>query len=168
MPDSLFPRPAIPGRSIETPWLAPPVLAHLDALLSSYLRLLGQELTPPASLLERAAVLWQSPLVLVSHDAEADPTFVYANRTALGLWEMTWAEFTTLKSRESAEPVEQAERERLLHEVEETGFSANYAGIRRTRNGRRFRIEGVTVWEVHDAAGRRLGQAASFDRWTFL
>jgi hypothetical protein len=81
---------------------------------------------------------------------------------------MTWAEFTTLKSRESAEKVEQPERERLLHEVETTGFTANYAGIRRTRSGRRFRIEGVTVWEVHDAAGRRLGQAASFDRWTFL
>jgi len=168
MPDSLFPRPVIPGRFIETPWLAPQVLAHLDALLASYARLLGQELIPAAPSPERAAALWQSPLVLVSHNAEADPTFVYANRTALDLWEMTWAEFTTLKSRESAEPVEQAERERLLHEVEETGFTADYAGIRRTRGGRRFRIEGVTVWEVHDAVGRRLGQAASFDRWTFL
>lgn len=148
--------------------MAPSVLAHLEATLASYERLLGRELIGGGSILDRAAALWQSPLVLVSHGAEADPTFVYANRTALDLWEMTWAEFTTLKSRQSAEFVEQAERERLLHEVETTGFTANYAGIRRTRSGRRFRIEGVAVWEVHDAGGRRLGQAASFDRWTFL
>jgi hypothetical protein len=158
---------------VETPWMAPSVLAHLEATLASYRRLLGCELIAGMSLTkhtpaEQAAEVWQSPLVLVSHGAEADPTFVYANRSALDLWEMTWAEFTTLKSRESAERVEQAERERLLHEVETTGFTANYAGIRRTRSGRRFRIEGVTVWEVHDATGRRLGQAASFDHWTFL
>ena len=40
--------------------------------------------------------------------------FCYANRNAQGLWGLTWDEFIRLPSRLSAEPLVQAERERLL------------------------------------------------------
>ena len=45
---------------------------------------------------------------------EADPVFCYANRTAQRLWGLTWDEFIRLPSRHSAEPLVQAERDRLL------------------------------------------------------
>lgn len=148
--------------------MTPAVLAHLDGLLSSHARLLGRELILPGPLTERARSLWHSPLVVVSHGLGSDPVFVYGNRTALDLFATSWADFTGMKSRDSAEPVAQAERERLLREVERNGYIDSYAGVRRAATGRRFRIEDVLVWEVKDATGRRLGQAAAFDRWTFL
>jgi len=166
MPDSLFPRPTATGR--RAPELTPSLLAHLEALVASHARLLGRELLPLGEPTERLSALWRSPLVVVTHGLGADPTFVYANRAALELWETTWDDFTSMKSRDSAEPGEQAERERLLRQVEQDGFIPDYAGIRRSSSGRRFRIEGITVWEVHDAVGQRLGQAAAFDSWTFL
>lgn len=148
--------------------MTPTLLAHLDGMLSSYARLLRKELILPGPLTDRAMALWQSRVVVVSHGLGADPTFVYGNRTALELWATSWAEFTGMKSRESAEPVTQPERERLLREVQQNGFIDHYSGVRRAQNGRRFRIENVIVWEVTDTTGRRLGQAATFDRWTYL
>jgi len=168
MADSFFPRHVVRSLPPDTPWMTPAVLGHLDALLSSYARLLGRELILPGPLTDRAMALWQSPTVVVTHGLGADPIFVYGNRAALELWVTTWTAFTNMKSRDSAELLSQQEREQLLRKVELRGFIQDYSGVRRTLTDRRFRIEGVTVWEVTDTTGRRLGQAACFDRWTFL
>lgn len=168
MADSFFPRRVVPSLPPDTPWMKPALLAHLDALLTSYGRLLGRELILPGALTDRALRLWQSPTAVVTHGVDPDPVFLYGNLAALDLFAATWTELTHMKSRESAETASQPERERLLREVAANGYIDNYSGVRRALNGRRFRIEGVVVWEVTDATGRRLGQAAAIDRWTFL
>jgi hypothetical protein len=73
-----------------------------------------------------------------------------------------------LPSRETAEPGEQAERERLLQTVTKQGYIDNYRGIRITKSGRRFLIEQATVWNLLDENGGHYGQAATFSQWRFL
>lgn len=154
-----------------TPWLFPSVIAHVELYLASYRRLVGVELLPCTASLsgeERARLLFTAPFVAVSHGTEADPLFNYGNRTALALWEMPWEELVGLPSRYSAEADHRAERERLLQSVAERGYATDYAGIRASKNGRRFRIEQATVWNLVDERGIRHGQGATFARWTFL
>ena len=71
-------------------------------------------------------------------------------------------------SRLTAEPVHRDERARLLERTTRQGFVDDYAGVRISRSGKRFRIEQAIVWNVLDGEGRIHGQAATFDRWTRL
>ena len=50
----------------------------------------------------------------------------------------------------------------LLDRVTSSGFIDDYAGIRISAKGRRFRIENAIVWNLIDADGVRHGQAATF------
>lgn len=117
-----------------------------------------------------ARALYESPRPLVSHGAEADPIFCYANAAALRLWGMGWEAFTRLPSRHSAEDVAdiQTDRSRLLQEAAERGWVEDYEGIRRAADGRRFRIGQTVLWTLTDADGRKLGQAAQIGRVTPL
>lgn len=99
---------------------------------------------------------------------EADPVLNYGNAAALSLWEMDWLEFTRTPSRFTAEAPNREERARLLAEVTQNGFITNYAGVRITRSGRRFRIAQATVWNLLANDGSHAGQAATFSRWGFL
>lgn len=62
----------------------------------------------------QAQALFDAPRVVVSHQTQADPVLCYGNRKALALWEMDLATLTSTPSRLTAEPVERAERQRLL------------------------------------------------------
>ncbi len=115
-----------------------------------------------------ARALYEAPFALLAHDAAADPAFSYANLTAQRVFEMPWAIIVGLPSRLSAEPVARAERERLLATVAAQGYIDDYAGVRVSASGRRFRVEGATVWNVIDAAGTYVGQAACFATWRDL
>ncbi len=145
------------------------LLRHGGILCASYTRLTGRELVP-AQLTpqQRVEALDAAPFAVVSHGTQPDPMFNYANRTALALFEMDWAAFTRLPSRLSAEPLERGERERLLACVAQDGFVDDYSGVRISASGRRFRIEGATVWNLHDEHGRFYGQAALLRQWRFL
>ena len=90
------------------------------------------------------------------------------NRQAQRLFGYGWEEFTRLPSRLSAEPVSQEERQRLLDEARSKGYIDDGQGIRIARDGTRFRIENVILWNVTDDHGNSVGQAAIFDRWTRL
>lgn len=141
---------------------------HLLLLLQSFRRWTGRELaagTHPGNL---AKTLFDAPFVLVSHGPEADPVLNYGNRLALELWELTWEELVSTPSRLTAETPDRAERERLLAEVTAQGYIDHYSGVRISKHGRRFRIEGATVWNLLDEAGRYCGQAATFSHWVFL
>ena len=59
-------------------------------------------------------------------------------------------------------------RDKLLREVAANGFITGYEGVRVSATGLRFRIENVTIWNLTAANGQPAGQAAAFDRWTFL
>ena len=143
-----------------TPSDSDPRLALIPA---SYRRLTGRLLVPEGSGL--AESLWNAPRVIVAHGTEADPVFFYGNRLALAVFETDFAAFTAMPSRLSAEPVARAERERLLARVLADGFIDDYAGVRISARGRRFRIARATVWNLVDGEGRRHGQAATFVGW---
>jgi MEKHLA domain len=107
---------------------------------------------------------YDAPAALLMHGNEADPLFCYANRTAQGLFGLTWDEFTRLPSRLSAEPLVRAERDSLLARVRAQGFIDDYQGVRIAKDGTRFRISNAVVWMVVvDSATH--GQAALFRDW---
>jgi len=140
---------------------------HAELIISSYHRWTGKDLVKQ----ERSGegiyrALYKAPYGVVSHNTEDDPIFNYGNQTALRLFEMDWPEFTKLASRKSAEPVNRAERERLINHVSKQGFIDDYRGVRISSSGKRFMIEDATVWNIVDERGVYYGQAAVFYRWS--
>jgi hypothetical protein len=148
----------------DLPAVTEETLRRLGLLVSSYRRLTGKHLIDP-----NAADLWQAcwaaPRVIVAHGTEADPIFFYGNQLALSCFELDFAGFTRLPSRYSAEPLLREERDALLARVSARGFIDDYAGVRVSASGKRFRIEQAVVWNLLDDAGQRHGQAATFERW---
>ncbi|MDJ0864135.1 MAG: MEKHLA domain-containing protein [Gammaproteobacteria bacterium] len=142
---------------------------HVAVLHRSLREWTGRELLDPRLSARAAArALFFAPFAVVSHTPDPDPIFSYANAIALQLFEMTWAGFTTLPSRLSAESLVREERASLLARVASQGYIDDYSGVRISRSGRRFLIEQATVWNLMDEAGRGCGQAAMFSRWRSL
>ena len=139
----------------------------LQIIVDSYARLTGRALITDTDDDVRSA-LWRAPAVIVAHGTQIDPVFFYGNQTALDVFEMSFAEFTQLPSRFSAEPIQREERAEFLRRVSRDGFIADYSGIRISATGKRFLIERAVVWNLLDAAGFRHGQAATFTDWTTL
>lgn len=136
---------------------------HVADLLRSHHELTGKHLIAPAD--EAAVFAYHAPFVLLSHDGASDPLLTYGNLAAQRLFAMDWGKLVGTPSRETAEAPERAEREELLHRVAENGFIDDYSGIRIAADGRRFRILNATVWNVYDAQGKHIGQAAAFSQW---
>ncbi len=142
---------------------------HAELLISNYRRLTGKDLVEKGLAgVEKYRALYDAPYGVVSHNTQDDPVFNYGNRTALELFQMDWSTFTTLPSRRSAEPVNRAERARLLARVSKFGFIDDYRGIRISSTGMRFRIEDATVWNLVNEKDLYCGQAAVFYKWTEL
>ena len=149
-------------------WNNPAVIEWSGFLLDSFRVAAGRELIERYSPRVDAQELFIMARVVVSHGLGADPIFNYANRAAQGLWNLDWARFTTMPSRLSAEPVDQAVREQMLAQVVQVGYVSDYRGVRVTTTGRRFEFSGAEVWNVQNAQGERVGLAATFVSWTFL
>lgn len=144
-------------------------IEHTQTLLDSFRKFVGRELTDRTGTVEeQARRLFEAPFVVVSHGTEADPILNYGNQTALNLWEVDSATLCRMPSRLTAEPVHRDERARLLERTLRDGFVDDYRGIRISATGRRFLIEQAIVWNLVNAAGERVGQAATFDNWQFL
>lgn len=147
----------------------PELAAHARALRRSFRALLGADLTPPGPEdASNAMALYDAPFALLSHGCEADPVLNFGNAVALSLWERDFASFTQMPSRLTAEPMLVEARAALLNVVTRQGYIDNYSGVRISASGRRFEISRAIVWNVSDADGRPLGQAAKFDAWTML
>jgi hypothetical protein len=147
--------------------LTPALLQHSQHLLNSFKALTHQDLIDRTASIEiQASNLFYANFVIVSHDSNKDPIFNYGNQSALDLWEFDWKQFTRLPSRLSAEPLAQIHRDRLLLEVKNQGYIANYRSIRISRTGKRFWVENATIWTVTDNNGNDIGQAATFSKWT--
>jgi hypothetical protein len=134
---------------------------RLALIAQSFARLTGRPLLD-------GTTLWTAPLVLLAHGTQPDPIFFYGNALAMELFEVTAAQLVAMPSRLSAQTGDRAERARLLDQVSRHGFIDDYAGVRVSATGRRFRIEQATVWNLIDEAGALHGQAAAFARWTRL
>jgi len=142
---------------------------HVARLLHSFTHWTARSLAAnDISLDEQARRIFFAPFVVLSHNTAADPLLNYANRCGLELFELTWDELTRLPSRQTAEPDEQEDRQRLLATVTKQGYIDNYRGVRVTKSGRRFLIEQATVWNLLDEDGGFYGQAATFDYWKFF
>jgi len=137
--------------------------AFFDLLTGSYERLVGKPLVPPNK--DADWLYREAPFVVLAHNTDPDPIFIYANKAGQSCFGYSWQEFLTLPSRLSAEPLERAERQTLLEKVARDGFLSGYRGVRVAKSGRRFIIEGGIVWELIDRAGKRHGQAATFGSW---
>lgn len=150
-------------------WKTPAVVSWSLVLLESFNRWTGHELVEwVGSPEDRARTLFFASFAVVSHNSEVDPILNYGNKTALELWNADWAGFTRTPSRLTAEPVNRAERERMLAQATTRGWIDDYRGLRISMTGRRFLVEQAIVWNVMDADGQRQGQAATFSRWSLL
>ncbi len=144
----------------QYPWQQPFVIRHTQRLFRSFQHWTGETLLEVEGTPEEIAqALFEAPFMLVSHGTESDPIFNYGNHKALEMWAMTWEELTRMPSRQTAEPVEQAERNRLLAETTAKGFVDNFQVVRISKTGQRFRIEDGRIWnlldEQHQFCGKR-------------
>ncbi len=159
----------LPRGNSEHPADAAWLQSHVARLRESYRRLTGRDLIAAGTgAAEAPALLDAAPFGVLSHGSETDPVFNYANRCALDLFAMDWAAFTRLPSRLSAQADEREQRALLLARVAQAGFIDDYSGIRIAADGRRFRIEQATIWNLADERGNPIGQAARIGRWRDL
>jgi hypothetical protein len=134
-----------------------------DLLTSSYCRVLGK----PLVAMGRGAqwLYHDANFVVVAHNTDQDPRFIYANRAAQICFGYSWDEFIALPSCLSAEAPDRAERQALLDTVTCKGFASGYRGLRITKSGRRFWIEDGLIWQLVGEDGLVSGQAATFRKW---
>ncbi|WP_114286208.1 MEKHLA domain-containing protein [Candidatus Halocynthiibacter alkanivorans] len=137
---------------------------HAALLLSSFARVTGRPLIADAT----AQSLYQSSQIVLSHNGAEDPVLTYGNLAAQTLWEMCWADLTHLPSRLTAEPQHRETRAEMFEQMRRRGFIDNYAGIRISASGRRFRIHKAVIWPLINAAGVKFGEAATFSEYEYL
>ncbi|KIZ05842.1 hypothetical protein MNEG_2119 [Monoraphidium neglectum] len=116
-----------------------------------------------------AEAIYKAPFVCLAHnsfeDGVDDPTFVYANRAALRLFDATWDELVGAPSRISGDESVQEERNTLLQQAAATGAVENCEGWRRSLKGRRFKIKGGRLFNVSEITGDLYGQAVVFSQY---
>jgi hypothetical protein len=139
---------------------APETAPRIALIAESFARLLRRPLVEGGG--DVIAALWEVPVAVVAHGVEPDPVFFFGNRAALTAFDSEVAAFTAMPSRLSAEAPLRKERQRLLDRVTRDGFIDDYAGVRISASGRRFRIENAVVWNLVDGQGLHQGQAACF------
>jgi hypothetical protein len=154
------------------PWQTQATVRHLQRMLASYAHWTGRSLLADldAEAVDSSAdaiarVIFELPCVVVAHGPGPDPVFVYANHSALTLWELDWEGFMRLPSRRSADAAHVEERSRWLAAAAANGYVTGCHGERVSATGKRFIIEDVTIWNVTDEAGAACGQAAAYRSW---
>ncbi len=143
---------------------------HAERLVQSFKHWTGRSLLSDRQIKEHnnlLEALYFAPFALCSHGGEKkDPIFNFGNQAALELFELSWDDFIVLPSRQSAEPISQAERAEMLQRVTQHGYIDDYGGIRISATGKRFEIRNAIVWNIIDPETREyFGQAAKFDEW---
>ncbi|ORX48403.1 MEKHLA domain protein [Piromyces finnis] len=159
-------------------YLEPNMVNHLNIILSSYKKYVGEDLfirmtteeqeklkkcTNPTELAE---FYYNCSIALVSHDGTPskgdDPIFNYGNKYALTKFGYNIDEWCKLPSKYSAEQKEQEERDILLKETEEKGFAKEYNMRRISKTGDIFYAKECIVWNLVNSEGQLVGQAATF------
>ena len=140
---------------------------HAQLLNESFQRFFDEPLLN-STVEQLAEQLFYAPFAVLSHGTEADPLLNYANQKALSLFELNWQQLINLPSRQSAETINQAARNKLMAKVTTEGFVKDYQGIRISSQGRRFQINDGIIWNLYDKQGAYQGQAAYFSDWVFL
>ncbi len=107
-------------------------------------------------------------MAVLAHDNRHDPRLIYANATALRLWERSWQEMIGMPSRYTAEVAARAQRAFALQRAQNQDAFEGYSGVRVSRTGQRFMINNARIWTLWDDKGRNCGQAAAFSSWSWL
>ena len=158
----------------SSPWQQEKVILRTQLIVSSFEHWLGCSLFEHFGInnvinnpREVSKQLFEADFIVASHGTQPDPIFNYGNQKALDIWELTWDEFIQTPSRKTAEAIEQQERNRLLKETTEKGYS-HFSTIRITNTGKRFKINNGIVWNVFDDVQKYQGQAAVYSDFYFL
>jgi MEKHLA domain len=106
--------------------------------------------------------IFDADFYLLSHNAAADPILTYGNQQVLDQWEVTWSELVTMRSRETAKPVDRADRAKLMAQVKAHNYVSGYHGIRISKTGKEFQILDGIIWNLFLTDGSFYGQAALF------
>lgn len=155
--------------SSDAPWQDHNWIAHTKILLDSFRHFVGRELIERSGDADQEARdVFEASFVVVSHGTQEDPILNYGNQTALTLWQTDIPTLTAMPSRLTAEPMHRNERAQLMTRAARNGFVDDYRGIRISSSGRKFLIEQAIIWNLVDAEGHRVGQAATFSDWTWL
>lgn len=102
----------------------------------------------------------KAPFGLLVHNTMDDPIYIYANEFAQKVFGYTLDEFLSLPSRLNTLPSGQADRNRLLQDIESNGIANGYTGMRVSKRGEKFTISQGIIWQVLDDSGKRFGTAA--------
>lgn len=160
-------------RASTCQYRSPEIRGLLFAIANSYHKATKKFLVDGVDLEQLPDAIFHAPFVCVAHDrfqeGVTDPAFTYANKAGLELWEGTWDQIVGMPSRLSAvdDPEVQQNRQALLDQAatSKTGVVMNYEGLRQSLSGRQFRIKGVTLFNVIDFSGEKIGQCAVFDQY---
>ncbi len=137
---------------------------HVVILLSNLERWTGFDLAGGFGIStdELGKGVFEAEFCLLSSDLSADPVLNYGNQRALDLWEMSWEELTSTRSRDTAPSDRQSDRDGLMRQVDEENFITGYSGERVSKTGKEFLIKDVTIWNLFDDDGKPYGRAAWF------
>ena len=112
--------------------------------------------------------LFSSDVAVLAHDNSRDPLLIYANATALRLWERPWEDMIGMPSRYTAEAEARSQRDSALQRAKQGDAFEGYSGVRVSRTGQRFMISNARIWTLWDETGGHCGQAAAFSSWFLL
>ena len=157
---------------MTAPWLHPQSRRWAELILNSHQRAFGRPLLACDRSEDlgrlRCQELFSSASAVLAHDTSHDPALIYANASALQLWQTTWQGLIGLPSRLTAPESERRGREDALIRAHQQEAIESYSGLRISRCGRRFIIRNARIWSVHDDAQTLCGQAASISEWWWI
>lgn len=140
---------------------------RLHLIDQSFLFLSGRLLPSPMEKTEMKRLEWlhnHAPYALLAHNNKDVPNFIYVNKFAASCFKYTEEEMLSLPSYLSAAPDAQAERNKILKQVQTNNIAYNYSGIRITKFNENFNIQDGIIWKIFDRGdhGEIIGQAALF------
>jgi MEKHLA domain len=139
--------------------------AHVLIMLENLKRWTGEDLIKKYgfSLDTLGEQVFNANFYLLSHDHAADPILTYGNNRVLQQWEISWAELTTMYSRDTAKPADRSARLAFMAEAKVNNYANGYSGIRISKTGKEFKILNATIWNLFENNGNPYGQAAWFE-----
>ncbi len=106
--------------------------------------------------------VFHADFYLLSHNTAIDPVLTYGNQQVLARWELSWQELTAMRSRDTAKPVDQSARSKLMMQVKANNYVNGYSGTRISKTGKEFQILDGIIWNLFLNDGSLYGQAAWF------
>ena len=149
----------------SAPWQSAETLCLVSRLLRSHQKAFDRPLLDGR---DQNQQLFNSAMAVLAHDNSHDPRLIYANATALRLWERSWDEMIGMPSRYTAEEEERQQRTSALQQAKQQDAFEGYSGVRVSRTGQRFMISNARIWTLWDETDSNCGQAAAFSSWRWL